>query len=181
MIAGAAIAVVLWLAIVLRRWRHDRHGAGARMFPAALAAFGLGSLALIPFGRVSSGLMAMTASRYLGLSACFWAGLLLLAGLHTETLFRLVARERGVLAVVAIVAATGASSGRPAEHAGRVDPSPPRPRSAAPGRRRRGRRGALSRSVQLQRRRDVLRDHRPFALGSLTARCRRHAKNVSLG
>jgi hypothetical protein len=34
-------------------------------------------------GRVSSGLLAMTASRYLVFAVCFWIGLLLLAGLHT--------------------------------------------------------------------------------------------------
>ena len=108
-LASAAFAVAVWAGLVVLRWRQDVVREQAWLFPAALAAFGLSSCLLIAAGRVSSGLLAMTASRYLVFAVCFWVGLLLLAGLHTDTRRAATrAAVRGV-AVAAVAAALLAS------------------------------------------------------------------------
>jgi hypothetical protein len=83
-ITAAGGSLLAWVALVVLRWRQDAAREHAWLFPAALGAFGLGACLLVSAGRVSGGLLAMTASRYLIFAACFWSGLLLLIGLHTD-------------------------------------------------------------------------------------------------
>jgi hypothetical protein len=74
--------VLSWAGLVALRWRQDASRQRAWLFPAALGAFGLGACLLASAGRVSGGLLALTASRYLIFAACFWASWLMLIGLY---------------------------------------------------------------------------------------------------
>ena len=110
-LVAAGVAVAIWAGLVVLRWRQDQRRELAWLFPAALATFGLGSCVLMAAGRVSSGLLMMTASRYLVFAVCFWIGLLLLAGLHRDTRRGPGSRGRtGVVCVAAVVAALLASA-----------------------------------------------------------------------
>lgn len=76
----AVASVVLALALIARAiWRDGRADPGW-LFPATLVVFGLAACLLAALGRVSMGLYAMTASRYLVFSAAFWVGLMCLLG-----------------------------------------------------------------------------------------------------
>jgi hypothetical protein len=104
-VAAAGLAVAIGAALVVLRWRQDERRELAWLFPAALATFGLASCGLMAVGRASSGLLLMTASRYLVFAVCFWIGLLLLAGLHGESRRSLAGAAVQVLCVAAVVAA----------------------------------------------------------------------------
>jgi hypothetical protein len=79
-----AAAGSVGLGLVWRRWREDRAGEQAWLFPALLTAFGAGSLLLAAFGRTAAGLYALTASRYAVHAVCFWAGIILLLAMRGE-------------------------------------------------------------------------------------------------
>ncbi len=103
-VAAAGVAVLAWAGLVVLRWRQDDGREQAWLFPAALGAFGLGACLLASVGRVSGGLLAMTASRYLIFAACFWSALLLLIGLRTDSRARWARMAVGGVAVAVIVA-----------------------------------------------------------------------------
>lgn len=95
-LAGALIAQAWW-----RDGRHD----GTWLFPAALVVFGVAACLLAALGRVSMGLYAMTASRYLVFSAAFWVGLVCLLGREVTA-----QRRRTSLAALTLVLAASAAA-----------------------------------------------------------------------
>ena len=100
----AGLAVLAWALLTIVRWRQDTSSECVWLFPAALAAFGLAACMLAGIGRVSMGLYAMTASRYLAYAACFWAGLLMLLGMRARDGQPWMARGAVVLLLVITVA-----------------------------------------------------------------------------
>lgn len=104
-VGAAAAAVALAAGLVARAWWRDGRHDGSWIFPASLVAFGLAACLLAALGRVSMGLYAMTASRYLVFSAAFWVGLMCLLGREVT------AQRRGtsVAALVLVLAASVAS------------------------------------------------------------------------
>lgn len=105
-LAGAAVALASVL--VVRAWWRDGLRDRSWLFPAALIAFGLAACLLAALGRVSMGLYAMTASRYLVFSAAFWVGLLCLLGREATGARRGTSLAALVVLVVTSVAALAA-------------------------------------------------------------------------
>lgn len=109
-VAVAGVSVLAWAGLVALRWRQDDGREQAWLFPAALGMFGLGACLLASAGRVSGGLLALAASRYLIFAACFWSSLLLLIGLHTGSRARWARLAVGGVASAVIVAMIVASA-----------------------------------------------------------------------
>jgi hypothetical protein len=108
-VISAGVGVMAWTAVVALRWRQDHGRERVWLFPAALGLFGLGACLLTSAGRVSGGLLALAASRYLIFAACFWSSLLLLIGLHTDARGRWAHRGVVGVALAVIVAMVAAS------------------------------------------------------------------------
>ena len=104
-VALGAVAVLTFAALVALRWREDAAREQAWVFPTALGTFGLCACVLAGLGRVSMGLYAMTASRYLLFAGCFWAGLLILLGMVPRGGPRW--RRRAALVLVVLIATAG--------------------------------------------------------------------------
>lgn len=110
-VGGAALAVAASAVLLWRRWRADTARTCLWLFPTLLIGFGLGASLLAAMGRVSMGLYALTASRYIVFSACFWVGLVLLLAMASPSRRRTglpSAIALTVLGLAAAVAWTGA-------------------------------------------------------------------------
>lgn len=111
-VAGAALAVLASAVLLWRRWRDDTTHACIWLFPMLLIGFGLGASLLASMGRARMGLYAMSASRYLVFSACFWVGFVLLLAMASPS-----QRRRGpsviALVVIGVAAAFAWTGGLP--------------------------------------------------------------------
>lgn len=99
-LAVAASAVLLWM-----RWRDDTARACTWLFPMLLIGFGLGAALLAAMGRARMGLYALTASRYIVFSACFWVGLVLLLAMASPSQRRTRLPSTVALVVLGLAAA----------------------------------------------------------------------------
>lgn len=105
-IAVASSAVLVWM-----RWRDDTARACTWLFPMLLIGFGLGACLLAAMGRARMGLYALTASRYIVFSACFWVGLVLLLAMASPLPRRRLRLASAVAQVVVGLAAAAAWTG----------------------------------------------------------------------
>jgi hypothetical protein len=92
-----------WLWLGWRRWQDDAEGQQVWLFPIALSLFGFLACAMAALGRTSGDLYAMTASRYVAFSACFWVGVVvLLATTSTARARREDTLRRMTMAAIAV-------------------------------------------------------------------------------
>lgn len=109
--AGLAIAVSAWLLWV--RWRDDTAHTCTWLFPMLLIGFGLGASLLAAMGRARMGLYALTASRYIVFSACFWVGLVLLLAMTSSRRRQPSLPSALTLTALALAAALAWTGARP--------------------------------------------------------------------